>query len=109
MDLIIYQVTVYIEAHSESEWYRWMVDIHIPEVLNSGYFKQASIAKMIEPQGENERRGYQIRYQCDSMASLQAYQTHAAPALQKDHTQRFKGQFQAQRCILELLDSKPKP
>jgi hypothetical protein len=36
--VIIYSVTVSIEQDSSAEWLEWMTSVHIPDVMNAGYF-----------------------------------------------------------------------
>lgn len=96
--MIIYSVTITIEAPIEREWLDWMRQFHVPDVLRTGCFTGATIYKMFEPTNEPT---YVIQYQCSTMAEYQRYRDHSAAALQKEHSDRFSGRFRASRQILE--------
>ena len=98
---IIYHVTVSIARAREDEWRQWMREAHIPDVLNAGYFRSASMQRQLEPPPPEGSNTYHIRYECASLADLQAYQREAAPALQAEHTTKFQGDFTASRVIAE--------
>ena len=36
--MIIYNVTVNVEAEIHNDWISWMKEVHIPDVMNTGYF-----------------------------------------------------------------------
>ena len=97
--MIIYSVTVTIEASIEREWLDWMRRLHVPEVVGTGCFTGATIYKTFEPTSDEQT--YVIQYQCSAMAEYQRYRDHFAAALQKEHSDRFGGRFCASRQILE--------
>lgn len=101
--MIIYNVTVKIDAPVHDEWLDWMRNIHIPEVMATGRFKSYQIAKVL---GQDEREGitYAIQYICEDTKTLHLYTINEAPALQKAHTDRYAGKFVAHRTLLEILD-----
>jgi hypothetical protein len=99
--MIIYNVTVNIEEDVEQDWLQWMKQIHIPEVMKTGYFLDNKICKVLveEEQGVT----YAIQYTCMNMEDLQSYQQEHAPRLQKEHAERYKGKFVAFRTLLEVV------
>jgi len=97
--MIIYSVTVTIEAAIEREWLDWMRRVHVPDVLRTGCFTRAAIYKMFEPTSDEQT--YVMQYQCSAMAEYQRYRDHFAAAVQKEHSDRFSGRFRASRQILE--------
>lgn len=102
--MIIYNVTVNIEEQVESDWKNWMLTVHIPDVMNTGFFAGYKFCRLLhdEPQGVT----YAIQYYCPSMDSLNEYLTHYAPDLQAEHTERFKSRFVAFRTLLKVEDQK---
>ena len=97
--MIIYSVTVTIEAAIVREWLDWMRRVHVPDVLRTGCFTGATIYKMLEPTSDEQT--YVIQYQCSAIAEYQRYRDHFAAALQKEHSDRFSGRFRGSRQILE--------
>ncbi len=41
--MYIYNVTVTLEKEIQSEWLRWMKEIHIPDVMRTGFFIENKI------------------------------------------------------------------
>ena len=101
--MIIYSVTVTIDASIEGDWLPWMREVHIPDVMATGYFVERSMQRLLDPKPDKGTATFNIQYLCKSMAELEAYQKNAAEALQKDHTERYKGRFAAFRTLLERL------
>ena len=97
--MIIYSVTVTIETAIEPDWLDWMRRVHISDVLRTGCFGEARIYKVVEPASDEPT--YVIQYRCSSIAEYERYRTDFAPALQKEHSDRFSGRFRASRQILE--------
>ncbi len=101
--MIIYSVTVSVEKNVHEEWLGWMKDTHIPDVMKTGYFTENLITRVLTTAEDEAGITYNIQYHCPSMADLDEYQRDHAPALQKDHTDRYKDKFVAFRSLLEKV------
>jgi hypothetical protein len=99
--MIIYQVTVIIQADVELDWLEWMTRVHIPDVLGTGCFSECRICKDLDT--AEGRPAYVFQYECPSREEYAHYRTDFAPALQKDHSERFAGHFHASRRLLEQV------
>ena len=101
MNKVIYNVTVSVDAHRHEEWLSWMQSVHIPEVMQTGFFLSHRICRVhaFEDGGVT----YAIQYVCLTQAHLDEYQEKCAPALQKDHQDRFGAHTAAFRTLLEIL------
>ena len=99
--MIIYNVTVNIDDSVRDEWMKWMKEVHIPDVMATGYFLENKFCKiMVE---EDQGSSYSIQYRCANMTDLQEYQREHAPRLQKEHRDRYEGKFVAFRTLLEEI------
>lgn len=101
--MIYYQVNISLNKDIENKWLEWMNKIHIPEVLNTGYFLGHKILKNIQPENDQDKVEYTIMYKCESMDKYLEYSVNAATELQKKHTELFNGAFTANRKILEAV------
>jgi hypothetical protein len=99
--MIIYNVTVNIENDVREEWLQWMKTKHIPDVMDTGYFIENKICKVLVD--EEQGTTYSIQYTCKNMDKLKEYQHHHAPRLQKEHTDRYANKFVAFRTLLEIV------
>ena len=101
--MIQYNVTVTIDATIESNWLAWMMETHIPEVLETGLFLESKITKMINPVPEEGQAMYSFQYICKDMETLQRYLEEHAPTLQASHAERYQNRFAAFRSIMKVL------
>jgi hypothetical protein len=99
--MIIYSVTITLQASIESDWMEWMKSVHIPEVLRTGCFSECHIYKTVG--SEDDDPVYVMQYSCGSLEQYQRYRDNFAPALQKDHTDRYAGRFSGARQVLEEI------
>lgn len=100
--MIVYNVTVKIEMESHEEWLQWMRETHIPQVMETGCFLSYRMHKVLVD--DTDGVNYAIQYDCESMERLDDYQKQHAPALQKDHGERYKDRFVAFRTLLEVVE-----
>ena len=101
--MILYNVTVKINATLEEDWLQWMKDIHIPDIMDTGLFSSHKLCRILF---EEEDGGvtFAIQYFCDNMTAFEKYQKNYAPSLQAEHTTRYDGQYVAFRTLMEVLD-----
>ena len=98
--MICYNVTVKIDKNVAEKWLRWMKTKHIPDVMNTGYFTEYRISKLLY-QDDSEGVTYVMQYSCQDIDTLKKYMSEKAEALQKEHQQKFEGQYVAFRTIME--------
>ncbi|RIJ37488.1 DUF4286 family protein [Pontibacter oryzae] len=100
--MILYNVTVSIDNNVADEWLQWMKDVHIPEVMGTGYFLANQICRVM---GEEDTGGttYAVQYTCRSVADLQEYQREHSPALQQKVNERYAGKYASFRTMLEVV------
>jgi Domain of unknown function (DUF4286) len=99
--MIIYNVTVNIENDVREEWLNWMKTVHVPDVMNTGYFLESKVCKVLVD--EEQGTTYSFQYTCSSMEDLKEYQRLHAPRLQKDVADKYANKFVAFRTILEVV------
>ena len=100
--MFIYNVTVNINDDVHSEWLKWMREIHVPDVMKTGCFVDSQIVKVLYV--EDEGHTYSLQYKFLEMIDIERYQKEFAPALQADHTKKFKDKYTAFRTLLQVID-----
>lgn len=98
--MIIYNVTVNVEAGIHDEWLHWMKSVHLPEVMATGCFKEHRFLKLLQPAPE-EGVTYAIQYMAENMEAYNHYQEQFAPALQAQTKARYGDKAFAFRTLLE--------
>ncbi|MCE3006791.1 MAG: DUF4286 family protein [Bacteroidetes bacterium] len=101
--MIVYSVTVMVEAGLADEWMQWMRDVHIPDVLATGYFTGHRLQRLVFPEPDEGQQTFNIQYFCESYEAYNCYQKEQAPRLQAEHNARYKDRFVAFRTLLEDL------
>jgi hypothetical protein len=100
--MIIYNVTINIDAEVHDEWLKWMLEKHIPEVLATGLFVESRMSRMlIEEEGGGIT--YSIQYTLESMEKMDEYEEKHAPRLREDVLKRYEGKFGAFRTKMEVV------
>ncbi len=97
--MIIYQVEVEIDPACSLEWQEWMIEKHIPAVLQTGCFLNHYnfVTKINQP------NIFIIQYFLEHQTNLERYFEQFAPALQKEHAQRYQSKFKASRRVLQEI------
>jgi hypothetical protein len=100
--MFIYNVTVNIADDVHSDWLKWMKEVHMPDVMQTGCFIDSGILKVLYV--EDEGHTYSIQYKFLEMADIEKYQKEFAPALQAEHSKKFKDKYTAFRTLLQVID-----
>ncbi|HEY8404371.1 MAG TPA: DUF4286 family protein [Flavobacteriales bacterium] len=101
MNRVLYNVTCSVDKDTHEEWLDWMMFVHIPEVMATGYFLENRICRI----HEYEENGitYAVQYIAKSKADLEEYQREEAPALQQKHFDKYGNKVVTFRTVLEIL------
>ena len=83
--MIIYNVTVSIDATIEQEWLSWMRSKHIPDVMSTKAFRECKLSRLMTGE-EQGGKAYSVMYTAFSSEHLAQYQKVHALGLQEEHT-----------------------
>jgi hypothetical protein len=103
--MVIYSVTVSVEASVANDWVRWMKHIHIPDVMATGCFTAYGFHQLMDPAPDDGTQTYNIQYACPDYNTLAHYREHFAPDLQAEHSSRYEGKFFAFRTVLQEVNA----
>ncbi len=101
---ILYNVTVIIDNNIADEWKKWMIDIHIPEVMEVGIFESYQMQRIIvdhNPDGET----FAIQYLAPNIDKYNEYKDIYAPTLQQKFKDKYEGHFGVFRTLMEVVSS----
>ncbi len=99
--MILYNVTVNVYPDIEEKWFKWMKDLHMNEVMATGYFIESKIFKLLNEDPDAEGNTYAIQYFSSNLDQLNTYFEKEASRLRKDHISRFGDKVLTFRTILE--------
>jgi len=99
--MYIYNVTVSIDKEVAKEWHHWMKTVHIPQVMDTGYFTEYKMCKVLNVDDEGET--YSTQYTFKAMPDIENYQKQEAPRLQADMKVLYEGKYVAFRTLLQIV------
>lgn len=99
--MILYNVTVNIDEDVEQDWIEWMKTTHIPEVMETGYFTDYRMLKMLSEGQDDTGTTYAIQYMAETLGHLETYLNTVAPKIQKKSIIRYGTKMAAFRTVLE--------
>lgn len=100
--MVLYNVTVGIDKEIEKEWLAWMKEVYIPKVMKTGYFLEYRIFRVLN-QEQEETTSYSIQYFSESVGRVAEYLENLAPALIREHNERYQNRHVAFRTLLEQV------
>jgi hypothetical protein len=93
---VIYEVTVMVRADLIKEYETYMLSQHIPDLLHTGAFVEASLSR-------SEHGRYKINYVSKSRRELDEYLGRHAARLRADLMSRFPDGIELSREIWEVI------
>lgn len=100
--MIIYNVTLKVEADIVPEWVQWMEQEHMPELMASGLFTGYRLCRLLE-QDESEGLTYSAQCHCASLDDYRTYIAIHAPEMREKGFVKFGNKFIAFRTVMEVV------
>jgi hypothetical protein len=95
--MIIYEITAAIRADLVEKYEKYMRERHIPDLLETGYFRVAHLTRSAENR-------YQIRYEAHDQPALDQYLKNDAERLRADFLEHFPEGVTVTRDVWEVLE-----
>lgn len=99
--MIVYNVTVNIDADVQERWIEWMKEVHIPDVMATGLFLESRMLRVLADDEGGITNA--IQYTAAEMDHYERYRAEHAPRLQVEMMKHFDGKFAAFRTLLEVI------
>ncbi|TAF67552.1 MAG: DUF4286 family protein [Cytophagales bacterium] len=103
--MVIYNVTVSVDADIEQEWSAWMRSTHIGEVMATGLFVKYQLLKMVEDPENTAGVTYAVQYYLNNLEDFLNYSQNYAPALQAKTREKYGDKALAFRTLLEVIEA----
>ncbi|WP_187262193.1 DUF4286 family protein [Pontibacter beigongshangensis] len=100
--MILYNITVNVENSMAEEWLDWMIKVHIPEMMATGYFMRNQVSRLLN-EVENGGVTYAVQFFCRNLDDLQEFQRDHDPAFQEKHARRYGEKALSFRSLLEII------
>ncbi|MFL9844206.1 DUF4286 family protein [Flavobacterium rhizosphaerae] len=100
--MIIYNITSSVEKSIHDEWMNWMLEDHIPKVMETGKFYEIRIIKVRGDEAHGDTT-YSIQYMLENQEQLNDYYKNYAPALRNHVKEKFGQKVLQFRTELEIV------
>jgi hypothetical protein len=100
--MIIYNVTSNIDDSIHEQWMAWMMEEHVPKIMETGKFYKIKIVKVL---GNHQGQGttYSVQYSADSREKLEEYYREHSPEMRAEARERFGDKVLQFRTELEII------
>ena len=100
--MILYNVTVKVEKQIAHAWLQWLLNEHIPEIMQTKCFVEYKVVRLLEVD-DSEGPTYAIQYYAQSKADYNRYIEIHSSNMQKRSIEKWGGQFIAFRSVMEVV------
>jgi hypothetical protein len=80
---ITYNVTTKVDWLVHDAWLKWMIEVHIPNVISTGCFDKHTLVRILETD-ESEGATYAVQYHTDVIERYHEYIGSHSSALRKE-------------------------
>jgi len=100
--MIIYNVTVKVEAGIADAWLEWLLNEHIPEIMATECFSDYKVVRLLEVD-DTEGPTYAIQYHADSKALYNHYIIKYGEAMRQKSYDKWGESFIAFRSVMQIV------
>lgn len=100
--MIIYNVTVKVDAAIADQWLQWMQQEHAPALVATGCFTHYQIVRLLEVD-DAEGPTYAVQYSARNLADYERYKRDYAAGMQQQSTQKWGDRYIAFRSLMQVV------
>jgi hypothetical protein len=100
--MIIFNDTVIVEEAHAPKWLKWMREVYIPAVMETGHFVSHEILNVID--SPNDGLTYCVQYRAGSLTDFNRFYTEHFHKLQAMHNQVFENQYVIFNTLMQTVD-----
>ena len=101
--MFIYNVTIKIQEAIHETWLQWLKEEHVPEVLATGCFTNATIVRLLEVD-DSEGPTYAVQYVAESKSLYNQYIENFAGPLRQKSFDKWGNQFMGFRSLMQVIN-----
>lgn len=100
--MIIYNVTTKVNDSIKNEWLIWMQQVHIPEIINTGCFTEATVLRLLETD-DSEGPTYAIQYKTESKSMYNFYVEKFASTMRQKVFEKWNNNIISFNSLLQVI------
>lgn len=99
--MIIYNVTIKVEHSIAADWRQWMLNEHIPMLMETGCFTDARLFRLLD-QDDTDGPTFCAQYFCNTRAQYDSYIENFAEKMRAETQKNWGGKFVAFRSLMQM-------
>ena len=103
MAKFIYNTTYLVADRQFNPWFKWLTEVHIPNMLGTGSFTRPQIAKVLTEDKKQEGVSVSVQFLVNDLITLQLWEENDAELMQIDLASRFGTEVLSFSTVLELF------
>lgn len=100
--MFIYNITMNVEAAVHNQWYAWVNESFIPEMLSTKKFSKAIVTEVLHDQSQTGQT-YSVQFFVPTETHLAAYKQHYAAKIEAKIS-LFNAQVVSFSSVLKILE-----
>lgn len=100
--MVVYNITVKVEAPVAAAFIAWMQDEHMPLVISTGYFERGRLLRLLETD-DSDGPTYAVQFTAPSVASYHEYKSRHAEDHRQIMGQKWAGRYVSFSSVMELV------
>jgi Domain of unknown function (DUF4286) len=100
--MIVYNVTTKAHHSISSNWLQWLQQEHIPDIINTGCFTNATVLQLLETD-DSEGPTYTVQYFAESKSLYNNYIENFAPLMRQKAFDKWGDKFIAFRSVMQVI------
>ena len=101
--MIIYNITTKVHLSIAAEWFQWLKEIHVKEVMESDCFTEYKIVKLLEVD-EIEGPTFAVQFFAESKALYNRYIEKFSGEMRKRSFDNWGDKFISIRSVMQIVD-----
>lgn len=101
--MFLYNITYNIDQDIEIQWLDWMLQIHLPTIMATGYFENYKFYRLLNIKDEGIT--FSVQFFTSDLSRIEQYLEKEAPLLMAEHNQRYRNKHVAFMTVLQEIGS----
>ncbi len=101
--MILYNVTIKVDASIAYEWLKWIQEIHIPEMMDTGCFIKSNLLRLLDVD-DTEGPTYAVQYIAEQRADFDRYIDTYAEGMRQKSFGQWGTRFIAFRSVMQYVN-----
>jgi len=101
--MLIYNVTARVDWSIHDDWVQWMLNEHLPELMETGCFTNAKLLRLLEVD-EKDGPTYAAQYFTENKENYDRYIKEHAPALRKKYIDKWGDRVVLFRTLMQVVE-----